>query len=214
MALWRSSVRSRSAPPFSSMICSGLSIFLSICLFLLASCGEPNFEDQVLHAAKNRVDVNNSELYLINKEIVISPDGLEFKKVNPASGLTDAIGLNQLGKIAYNGSFKRDQPHGSWTTFYDNGRPRWRGSKKVGKSHGKYYMWHENGRKKTVGSFSDGRKNGRETSWFANGVKWQERFYENGLPTGLWKTWDEQGFLASSHDYRPSISLEVSTKAQ
>ena len=197
-----------------SMICNGHSFFTSLCLVLLVSCGEPTLEDQVLRALRDRIDTNNSELILIDKQIEISQDGLEFKKINPDSGFTDAVGLNHLGQITYKGSFMKDQPHGFWTTFYDNGRPRWSGSKKVGQSHGKYYMWYENGRKKTVGSFSEGRKNGSETSWFANGVKWQERFYENGLPTGLWKTWNEQGFLASSRDYRPSIALELSTKSQ
>ena len=214
MALWRSSVRSRSAPPFFSMICNGRSFFSSIWLLLLFSCGEPTLEDQVLEALNDRLDTNNSKLYLIDKQIKISQDGLEFKKVNSVSGLTDAVGLNHLGQIAYKGSFKKDQPHGSWTTFYDNGRPRWRGSKKDGQSYGKYYMWYENGRKKTVGLLKEGKKSGRETSWFANGTKWQERFYENGSATGLWKTWDEQGCLVSSHDYRPSITSRISTKAQ
>jgi len=167
-----------------------------------------------MQALRVHTDSKHLEIYLDEKNIDVSQDGLEFKKINPRSGFTDAVGVNHLRKIVYKGRFKKGQPHGSWFTFHDNGKPRWKGSKKNGQPHGKYYMWYENGRKKTVGSFSEGKKNGHETSWFANGVKWQERFYENGLPTGLWKAWNEQGFLVSSHDYRPRISLEISTKAQ
>ena len=213
MALWRSSVRTRSAPPFflNMFVIGRCTLFIIGCIFLF-SCGELSFEEQVLQKIEKQKDSNTSLFNFEDDGILVSPDGREFKKINPQNGLLDSIGVNKLGQITYKGSFRNEKPHGDWITFFEDGRPRWMGGKKNGKNHGSYNMWYENGRKKVMGSFKEGKKQGLEISWYDTGIKWHERFFENGMPVGSWKTWDIQGSLVDRKLYSPSLDYNRSVQ--
>lgn len=129
--------------------------------------------------------------------IIESADGLQFTQNKPDSGIEATVGFSKQGHVSYKGDFKNDQPHGLWTTFFPDGKPRWQGYKKEGINHGKYTMWYENGRKRMEGSYENGQKHGRSISWHPNGARWQHKFYDFGEPKGTWSTWDNQGNLLS-----------------
>ena len=40
------------------------------------------------------------------------------------------VGLTNKEDLSYKGDFKNGQPHGEWTTYFPDGKPRWEGYKK------------------------------------------------------------------------------------
>jgi antitoxin component YwqK of YwqJK toxin-antitoxin module len=134
-----------------------------------------------------------------------SVDGLQFTQNKTNDEVEASVGFSQQGHLSYKGDFKDDKPHGLWTTFFPDGKPRWRGHKKEGLNHGQYTMWYENGRKRMEGTYENGQKHGRSMSWHPNGVKWQYKFHQFGEPKGTWSTWDNQGNLISKVNHeKPS----------
>jgi len=134
-----------------------------------------------------------------------SPDGLQFTQNKTNDEVEASVGFSKQGHLSYKGDFKDDKPHGLWTTFFPDGKPRWQGHKKEGLNHGQYAMWYENGRKRMEGAYENGQKHGRSISWHPNGVKWQYKFHQFGEPKGTWSTWDNQGNLISKVNHeKPS----------
>ena len=198
MALWRSSVRSRSAPPSSfkffhqkvikrsRLIETTLSTFLLICF----GCSHDTMEEEALEI----LSLGNED---DDSSIEKSADGLQFSISNDDTDKNSTVGFSKKGEVSYKGDFKKGKPHGLWTTYFPDGKPRWEGYKKEGVNHGSFTMWYDNGKKRIKGVYENGLKHGLTIAWHKNGVKWQQRSYHLGNPVGTWKSWDEKGTLMS-----------------
>ena len=197
MALWRSSVRTRSAPPLYLSITNYLmkqewkSFFpFSLLILILPSCSETNIQTKAEEILTE--EETNPEL-----EVQRSADGLQFKKTKKNTNLESSVGFTKEGQVSYKGDFKNGKAEGLWITFFPDGKPRWEGIKKNGLNDGPFTMWYENGRKKLEGFYQNGKKHGKSTAWYQNGAKWQHKFYQDGTSIGTWKKWDENGKLIS-----------------
>ena len=152
MALWRSSVRSRSAPPSSfkffhqkvikrsRLIETTLSTFLLICF----GCSHDTMEEEAVEI----LSLGNED---DDSSIEKSADGLQFSISNDDTDKNSTVGFSKEGEVSYKGDFKKGKPHGLWTTYFPDGKPRWEGYKKEGVNHGSFTMWYDNGKKRIKG---------------------------------------------------------------
>ena len=181
--------------------------FILLSWVFLFSCSEPDLPDQAIEIfEKNQTMQSDDEVS--SDEIIRSSDGLQFTKKPDENNQSETVGLTKEGKVSLEGKFKDGKPHGTWITFFPDGRPRWKGNKKEGLSHGPYIMWYPNGKKKMEGSYKNGQKEGLSTIWHINGEKWKEQKHKLGKPVGIWKTWNDQGVLTEeiNHDAIPSVT--------
>ena len=162
-------------------------------------------------------DINKTATIILSEDeskeslpIVKSPDGLQFTQNNIDSDVEASVGFSNKGHLSYKGEFKNDKPHGLWTTFFPDGKPRWQGYKKEGINHGRYTLWYDNGRKRMEGTYENGKKQGLSTSWHPNGAKWQHQLHVAGQPKGTWKTWDPKGNLISQIFHKQNADQNVS----
>ena len=169
----------------------GLFLFsLFSLLGFFGACSEVKMEEEA-------TELLSQEGEDTNVSISESTDGLQFTQNKTESEMEATVGFSKQGHLSYQGDFKDEKPHGLWTTFFPDGKPRWQGNKKEGLNHGKFTMWYENGRKRMEGIYDNGQKHGRSMSWHPNGTKWQHKFYHLGQPRGTWITWDARGNLLS-----------------
>ena len=209
MALWRSSVRTRSAPPFYSGVKSKIKqkinfAFFFLYIFFLLSCGENNLREDAIEFFDKNVSLPRSQDQNISG-ITRSSDGLQFTKLDSQKNQAETIGLTQKGKVSFEGEMKDGKPHGDWTTFFEDGRPRWKGVKKEGVSHGPFIMWYPNGKRKIEGNYLEGKKHGLSTMWHLNGAKWKEQTHQDGKPSGTWRIWNDNGELQESIDHGSAV---------
>ena len=209
MALWRSSVRTRSAPPFYSGVKSKIKqkinfAFFFLYIFFLLSCGENNLREDAIEFFDRNVSLPRSQDQNISG-ITRSSDGLQFTKLDSQKNQAETIGLTQEGKVSFEGEMKDGKPHGDWTTFFEDGRPRWKGVKKEGLSHGPFIMWYPNGKRKIEGNYLEGKKHGLSTMWHLNGAKWKEQTHQDGKPSGTWRIWNDNGELQESIDHGSAV---------
>ena len=209
MALWRSSVRTRSAPPFYSGVKSKIKqktnlAFYLIYIFFLFSCGGNNLREDAIDLFDENVSLSDSPDQNISG-ITRSLDGLQFTKLNSQKKQAETIGLTTDGKVSFEGKMKDGKPHGDWTTFFADGRPRWKGVKKEGVSHGPFTMWYPNGKRKIEGNYLEGKKHGLSTMWHLNGAKWKEQTHQHGEPSGTWRMWNDNGELQESIDHGSAV---------
>ncbi len=177
---------------------SDIVYFLSYLFF--SSCSEPSLEEQAISFYDANLSEKKEEIRT-NKKIIRSPDGLQFTKSLKEGNQSQTVGLTEKGKISFEGKMKNGKPHGEWTTFFPDGRPRWNGNKNEGISHGPYTMWYQEGRKKMEGEYKNGQKHGQSTMWHLNGAKWKEQKHMDGKPSGKWRTWNNQGVLIEEIDH-------------
>jgi len=59
--------------------------------------------------------------------------------------------------------------------------------------HGSYGSWYENGKQKQEGTFKDDKKDGKHIFWYENGSKESEGIFQNDKKTGSWDSWYDKG---------------------
>ena len=195
MALWRSSGRTRSAPPIiKTMHRVPISIrvlgLFKILVALTSSCSPPSLEDEA-----SEIIVSNRSLSEYQSDLERSSDGLQFTKDSGKNGQKETVGFNVDGTLAFKGFINKGKSDGKWSTFYPDGRLRWQGGKENGISNGPFTMWYPDGKVKMRGQYKQGGKEGKSTIFHMSGAKWKEQWHEKGKPVGIWKTWDETGNL-------------------
>ena len=99
------------------------SLWTFLLLSIYSGCGDLKMEEEateILSENKNEEHVG----------IIESADGLQFTQNKPDSEVEATVGFSKQGHVSYKGDFKNDKPHGLWTTFFQDGKPRWQGNKK------------------------------------------------------------------------------------
>ena len=170
----------------------------------LCSCSDSSIQEKAEEILADEKESSNSP---IQKSV----DGLHFTQAKKSSGMETSVGFSREGHLSHKGKFQNGSAEGLWTTYFEDGRPRWQGYKKDGENHGPFIMWYENGRKRLEGSYDKGKKHGKSIAWHPNGVKWQIKDYSFGNPTGIWKKWDEQGNLISEVSHVEQTEENAST---
>lgn len=94
----------------------------------------------------------------------------------------------------------KDQKHGPWTSWYENGQKKMQGEYRNGLQIGKLQWWYENGQIALQGSYEDGKQVGKWTWWHQNGQKSTQGEYVDGNPTGSWRWWDTNGRVHETAD--------------
>jgi len=165
------------------------------CLGFIFGCSQENLQDEA-------VSILSEDEINPDGPIEKSADGLQFTQEKTQVNHETTVGFTNKGDLSYKGDFKNGQPHGLWTTYFPDGKPRWKGYKKEGTNHGPFTMWYESGKKRIEGMYENGLKHGQSIAWHPNGSKWQQKSHHHGNPVGIWKTWDENGNLISEifHD--------------
>ncbi|MCA9199308.1 MAG: hypothetical protein KDA87_17300 [Planctomycetales bacterium] len=96
----------------------------------------------------------------------------------------------------------KDQRHGDWVAWFDNGQKKLAGSYEFDQPHGKFTWWHENGQKSLDAEYQVGKKSGLWTWWHKNGMKSIQGEYIADAPAGQWIWWKEDGKVAQRIDFR------------
>lgn len=78
---------------------------------------------------------------------------------------------------------------------YDNGVIYIRGDVQAGLRHGTWLTFFRNGKPWSQGNYIDGYREGYGVAWYENGQKSQEGYYKKDKMVGTWKFWNEQGML-------------------
>ena len=122
MALWRSSVRSRSAPPSSFKLLQYMllrksilpEITLTFFFFIGLGCSQETMQEEATKILSAEDNVSGS---YIEKSI----DGLQFSKKSEGTDTDSTVGFSKEGELTYKGNLKKGQPHGLWTTYFPMG---------------------------------------------------------------------------------------------
>jgi antitoxin component YwqK of YwqJK toxin-antitoxin module len=102
----------------------------------------------------------------------------------------------------------KDQRHGMWSSWYQNGQKQLEGKYVEDVPTGKFTWWHENGQKAIEGEYINGKQNGHWVWWHQNGQKSIQGDYVNGSPSSKWTWWREDGRVTKVADMsvdRPKI---------
>lgn len=121
-------------------------------------------------------------MYLYAKEIVQSPDDWWNAKL--------ATYIKQ-GK---------DEKHGAWTQWYQNGQKQMQGEYRNDFQIGKFFWWYQNGQVALEGAYDSGKQTGKWVWWHANGQRSTQGEYADGNPTGRWRWWDTNGRVHETAD--------------
>jgi antitoxin component YwqK of YwqJK toxin-antitoxin module len=182
-------------------------VFL-LSVILIQSCGEKELQDRTEEAIDEADLFHNSE---VNRSrftgIVKTSDGRQLYEMQNGKAEGSTVGLDEQNRKIFEGELQEGRAEGFWTTFYDNGLPRWRGQKKDA-------MWYPDGKKKMDGSFLNGEKNGLSTIWHPNGLKWREQRHEEGIPNGIWRNWDSEGTLVEEINYLEGLLVPLTPKSK
>jgi antitoxin component YwqK of YwqJK toxin-antitoxin module len=95
----------------------------------------------------------------------------------------------------------KDERHGLWVTWYENGQVQVQGEYHNDMPVGKFTWWHSNGQKYAEGEFVAGHQHGVWQWWHKNGQKWTQGEFNNGEQTGEWSSWNESGRLDQQASY-------------
>lgn len=98
----------------------------------------------------------------------------------------------------------KDERHGLWVTWYENGQIQVQGEYRNDLPVGKFTWWHSNGQKYAEGEFVDGQQHGPWQWWHKNGQKWTAGEFNHGEQTGEWSSWTESGRLDQQASYSGS----------
>jgi len=109
----------------------------------------------------------------------------------------------------------KDERHGVWRTFFENGQTQQEGEYRNDLQVGKSVWWYSNGQKASEGGFVDGKQDGAWVWWHPNGQKKTEGEYNHGAPSSRWTWWADTGKVSQAADFshgegevvrKPSIS--------
>ncbi len=107
--------------------------------------------------------------------------------------------------------FKKNERHGLWTDFFENGSIFSETQHENGKMNGSFRIYYDNGQIDVEGQYVDDRREGVWSNYYSTGEKWYEESYEcnekngpmtmwhkNGLKRarGIWKNDNESGLWA------------------
>jgi antitoxin component YwqK of YwqJK toxin-antitoxin module len=94
----------------------------------------------------------------------------------------------------------KDEKHGLWISWYQNGQKQMQGEYHNDLQVGKFEWWYENGQIALRGSYDAGKQVGKWTWWHSNGQKSTQGEYVDGNPTGRWRWWDTNGRVHETAD--------------
>ena len=122
--------------------------------------------------------------------------------------------------------WREGRKHGSWTSWYENGKTSYLASWEQGQLNGPAQAWHDNGSRSAEYSFEkgekhgievnwfreggeqyrmdefvEGRKNGVETRWYRNGNKQDESHWKEGRRYGKQTSWHPHGAVLEERSY-------------
>jgi len=122
--------------------------------------------------------------------------------------------------------WREGRKHGSWTSWYENGKTSYLASWQQGQLNGPAQAWHDNGSRSAEYSFAKGekhgievnwfreggeqyrmdefvagRKNGIETRWYPNGNKQDETHWKEGRRSGKQTSWHPHGAVLEERSY-------------
>jgi len=87
----------------------------------------------------------------------------------------------------------REAIHGSYASFFDNGRIRSCIQYRYGEIDGRYNVWYPNGLPFIQCEYVNGKRHGKLYIWYDSGMKKLEGFYKDGLEHGSWIFWNKNG---------------------
>lgn len=105
----------------------------------------------------------------------------------------------------------QDVRHGSWSSFYKNGRKQQEGRFENDREIGDFVWWYENGQVMTKGSWLDGKRHGLWVWYHENGQKSVQGEFINGEPAGPWAYWKPDGRLYQKADFTENEQAIVAT---
>ncbi len=104
----------------------------------------------------------------------------------------------------------KDQRHGRWIAFYQDGQKALEGEYQHDLPIGTFVWWHPTGQKAIEGDYKDGRQSGYWAWWYPSGQAQIRGEYLAGQVCGKWIWWKETGTIAQALSYdaqgRPSRS--------
>ena len=106
-----------------------------ISVILIQSCGEKELQDRMEEAVDEADLIDNREANRSRfNGIVKTSDGRQLYEVQNGKAEGSTVGLDERNRKIFEGELQEGRAEGFWTTFYDDGSPRWRGQKKDGKT--------------------------------------------------------------------------------
>jgi hypothetical protein len=92
-------------------------------------------------------------------------------------------------------TYENGKEHGMQTIWTSDGHLHSRRMFEHGERHGTTFEWHNDRQLRSREEYVRGKRHGEYIEWHRNGVKRKERTYENGEIVGVSKEWNDQGTL-------------------
>lgn len=98
-------------------------------------------------------------------------------------------------------TYKNGKPHGTWFTWYENGKPAEEVSFIEGVQTGPYKQYFENGNLKIETTYLNGAIDGSYVQYHSDGKKLVEGVYKKDLKSGEWKSYNTEGKIEFLETY-------------
>jgi len=95
--------------------------------------------------------------------------------------------------------------HGTYATWFDDGRKEYEGVYVQGRLAGVATRWHRNGVKASEQHYANGLRNGPRFMWDENGLLRKEEHFVDDKPDGVWTTWDDKGRIKARQVYDKGV---------
>jgi antitoxin component YwqK of YwqJK toxin-antitoxin module len=164
---------------------------------LICSCNPSSKQDNESIVVKNyKVDITGipkDTVFVTDKEVTLV-NGLYYYKNKPFSGIIKE--LYTAGKVKKQISVYKGMLHGTYRSFYEDGKPWEIRSYKNNLSTGKHYgFWVETGNPHFEYNYYEEKMEGLQKKWYKSGKPFLFLNYVNDREDGLQKGWRENGKL-------------------
>lgn len=165
--------------------------------FLFCSCGHSSKQDKESISEKDyTVDTSlipKDTIFVTDKSLSLV-NGLYYYKNNPFSGIVQELYAD--GKIKKQRSIYQGMLHGTYRSFYENGKPWEIRNYKNNLSTGKHYgFWAETGNPHFEYNYYEEKMEGLQKKWYKSGKPFLSLNYINDHEDGLQQGWRENGKL-------------------
>lgn len=183
--------------------------FLWVCLpFIVISCKHQKSE---INQEENVIDFTIDTSAVPSDTIVFPSEGVAFENGNyllhgkKYSGIV--YKLQKGYDIATYSSVLDGKLHGTFRSFYANGKPFEVRHYKHNQSHGKQIgYWESTGKLKTEYFYNKDEKEGVQKNWYVDGQPLYTYLYHHDVQVGLQQAWRQNGSLFRNYIVKNGVS--------
>jgi len=112
--------------------------------------------------------------------------------------------LSGTGKLHIKTTYRNNELHGQYESWFPNGQPNTQASFVDGKNEGDCKYWYQEVTPPQLSSqytYTSGMLNGEYKQWYASGILWCHGYHKDNEYHGERKSWDRNGILWLHHHH-------------